>query len=72
MDPYEQIGQGIATIDFVVMLFFISRAFSSYRNSKRLGDNERAKNSYKGVLKGCLIVIVLNVIVISILALVIG
>jgi hypothetical protein len=69
MNPYEQIGQGIGMIDLALMIFIISRAIGNYVNSKRLGDNERARNSYKGCLKGCLGVVVFNIVIIVLLAL---
>ena len=69
MNPYEQIGQGIGMIDLALMIFIISRTIGNYVNSKRLGDNERARNSYKGCLKGCLGVVVFNIVIIVLLAL---
>lgn len=70
MDPFEQIGQGLGMIDLALMIFVFSRAISNYINSKRLGDDVRAHNSYKGCLKGCLAIILFNIVVIVLLTLI--
>ena len=72
MDPFEQIGRGLGMIDLALIFFILSRAIGNYVNSKRLGDNERARNSYKGCLKGCLGIIVFNIVIIVLLALLLG
>ena len=72
MNPYEQIGQGIGMIDLALIILVFSRAVANYINSKRLGDHERARNSYKGCLKGCLGIIVFNIVVIVLIAIFLG
>lgn len=72
MNPYEQIGQGIGMIDLALMFLVLSRAVGNYINSKRLGDDERAHNSYKGCLKGCLGIIVFDIVIIILLAIFLG